>query len=115
MASRITVRLTGAIGLDDADRLLDKLTKETGLDWRGERPADGRNLGAWDLLLTAVISGAVGKGGEAAAGVVGDHVRKVVNQWKDRRLDPPDAEVETREVPVERSEAETPAEAETAD
>jgi len=115
MAPRITVRLTGAIGLDDVDLLLDELTKETGLDWREERPAEGRNLGAWDLLLTAVISGAAGKGGEAAAGAVGDRVRKVVTQWKDRRLNPPDVEVETREVPVEQSEAETPAEAETAD
>jgi hypothetical protein len=104
VASRVTVRLTGAIGLDDADHLLAELAKETGLDWREERPADGKHLAGTvvELLLTAVISGAAGKGAEVAIAATTDHVRKVVSRWRDRRLDPPDAEVVTQDVPEEQ-------------
>jgi hypothetical protein len=104
VASRVTVRLTGVIGLDDADHLLGELAKETGLDWREERPADGKHLAGAvvELLLTAVISGVAGKGAEAVIGATADHVREVVSRWRDRRLDPPDAEVVTQDVPEEQ-------------
>jgi hypothetical protein len=115
VSSRVTVKLTGAIGLEDADRLLNELTKETGLDWHEESPPDVKNLGVWDLLLTAVISGAAGKGAEATVEATSDRVREVVRRWRDRRLDPPNAEVETREVPAEQPEAENPVDAEKAD
>lgn len=98
MASRVTVRLKGTIGLDDAGRLLAELTEETGLDWCEERPPDGKHLGVADLLLTAVISGVAGKSAEAAAEAVGNRVRQVVSRWRDRRLDRPDADVETQET-----------------
>jgi hypothetical protein len=104
VASCVTVRLTGVIGLDDADRLRDELTKETGLDWREERPADGKHLAGAvvELVLTAVISGAAGKGAEVAIAATAGRVREVVSRWRDRRLDPPDAEVVTQDVPEEQ-------------
>jgi hypothetical protein len=104
VASRVTVRLTGAIGLDDSDRLLAELAKETGLDWREECPADGEHLAGavMELLFTAVISGAAGKGAEAAIGATADHVREVISRWRDRRLDPPDAVIVTEDVPQEQ-------------
>jgi hypothetical protein len=104
VASRVTIRLTGTIGLDDSDRLLAELAKETGLDWREERPADGKHLaGAMvELLLTAVISGAAGKGAEAAIEATADRVREVVSHWRDRRLDPPAADIVTADVPDEQ-------------
>lgn len=106
MASRVTVRLTGRIGIDDVDRLLADLTKETELDWREERAPDSRHLaGIVELVLTAVISGAAGKGAEVAVGATVHRVREVVSRWRDRRLDPPDAEVGTQEVPDEQAEA----------
>jgi hypothetical protein len=110
VASRVTVRLTGTIGLDDSDRLLGELAKETGLEWREERSAGGKHLGGAvaELLLTAVISGVAGKSAEAAIGATADHVREVVSRWRDRRLDPPDAEIATQDVPEEQvAETET--------
>jgi hypothetical protein len=100
------VRLTGKAGIDDAARLVADLAKETELDWREEHPRDDKHLsGIGELLLTAVISGAVGKGGEVAVAATVDRIREVVKRWRDRRLDPPDAEVGMREVPVEPDEA----------
>lgn len=110
MASRIIVKITGAIGIDDADRLLANLTKEVGLDWREERHPDGKHLGGIvEFLLTAVIGGAGGKGTEVAIEATVDRVREVVSRWRDRRLDPPDVEVETQDVPEEQPMPEIPA------
>ena len=102
MASRVTVRLSGRVGIDDIDRLLADLTKETELDWREERPADSKHLtGIAELVLTAVISGAAGKGAEVAVTATVERAREVVSRWRDRRLDPPEAEVRTQPVPDE--------------
>jgi|ERR1700679_2046447 hypothetical protein len=114
VALRVIVRLKGTIGLDDAGRLLAELADETGLDWSEERVPDGKHLGVADLLLTAVISGAAGKSAEAAAEAAGNRVRQVISRWRDRRLDPPDAEIETQETPAEQPEARITTEAETA-
>jgi hypothetical protein len=114
VASRVTVRLKGAIGLDDVRLLLDDLAAETDLDWSEERPPDGKHLGVADLLLTAVISGAAGKCAEAAAEEVRSRARRVVNKWRDKRLEPPDADTEKQEAPAEQPEARTTTEAETA-
>lgn len=106
VASRVTVRLSGRAGIDDVDRLLADLTKETELEWREEHPGDSKHLtGIVELVLTAVISGAAGKGGEVAVAATVDRVRKVVSRWRDRRLEPPDAEVGTQEEPDEQAAA----------
>lgn len=100
MTSRVIVRIKGKAGIDDVDRLLADLAKETGLDWRHERSPDAGQLsGVGELLLTAVISGATGKSAEMAAEAALDRVREVIRRWRDRRLDPPDTEVETAELP----------------
>jgi hypothetical protein len=89
----------GKTGIDDVDRLLTDLAEETDLDWRHERSPDGGHLsGVGELLLTAVISGAAGKGAEMAAGTILDRVREVIRRWRDRWLDPPDTGVEAAEL-----------------
>lgn len=111
MTTRVIVRIKGKAGIDDVDRLLTDLAERTGLYWRHERherherpenapDAHGaRHLsGVGELLLTAVISGATGKGAELAAGAALDRVREVIRRWRDRRLDPPDVEIETAEL-----------------
>src|ERR1039457_3605139 len=100
MTSRVTVRVTGRIGIDDADRLLTDLAKETDLDWREEHsPDDGHLAGVGELLLTAMISGAAGKGAEVMVEATVDRVREAIGRWRDRRLDPPGIEVRTQELP----------------
>jgi hypothetical protein len=100
MGTRVIVRVTGRIGIEEADRLLANLAKETGLYWREENSPDSRQLSGLDLLLTAVVGGAVGKGTELAVGTAVDQVREVIGRLRARRLDPPDVEVETEELPV---------------
>jgi hypothetical protein len=97
MATRIAVRLTGNLGLDDAERLLAELEAETELSWRDESPADdGRHLtgGLVELLLVAVAS----RGTELVFEGSVRRVRELVEHWRDRRLDPPLAEVDVLEV-----------------
>lgn len=109
MPSRVVVKITGVIGLDEVDRLLADLMKEAGLDWCEERPADGKHLsGMTDVLLAAVISGTAGKGAEVAVEATVDRVREVVSRWRDRRLDSPDVEVQTQDVPDEQPGPEDP-------
>jgi hypothetical protein len=102
MTSRVIVRIKGKAGIDDVDRLLTDLAEETDLGWRHEHPEEAngaRHLsGVGELLLTAVISGATGKGAEMAAEATLNRVREVIRRWRDRRLDPPDTEIETAEL-----------------
>lgn len=112
MVSRVIVRIMGAVGVDDVDRLLGDLMKETALEWREERSPDGKHLGAAvDTVLLAVMGGAVGKGTE----MVVDRAREVVGRWRDRRLDPPDAEVCTQDVPEQQPGHEIPGSPEATD
>jgi hypothetical protein len=100
MTSLVTVRLMGKLGVDDADHLLTDLTRETGLTWREvPSPSDTHLGGVSELLLDAVISGAVGKGGEVIAEATLDRVRKTVGRWRDKRLDPPHVDVRAEELP----------------
>jgi hypothetical protein len=100
MTSGAIVRIKGKTGVDDAGRLLAELAEETDLEWRQQRSRDGGQLsGMGELLLTAVISGAAGKGAEMVAEGTLDRVRAVIRRWRDRKLDPPDAEVELVELP----------------
>lgn len=117
MATRIAVRLTGNLGLDDAERLAAELAAGTELSWRDETPAeDGRHLdgGLVEVLLVAVV----GRGAEMAFEGTVHQVRELVARWRERRLDPPSAEVEVVEVDVaeieagEEPEAEAPPESE---
>jgi hypothetical protein len=97
MATRIAVRLTGNLGLDDAERLLAELEAGTELSWRDESPADdARHLtgGLVELLLVAVAS----RGTEMVFEGSVRRVRELVEHWRDRRLDPPLAEVDVVEV-----------------
>ena len=106
MASSVIVRIKGKTGIDEADRLLADLSRETRSTWRQEHSADSGALsGVGELLLTAVISGAAGKAAELTAEATLDRVRAVIRRWRDRRLDPPDVEVETREGPGDESGA----------
>jgi hypothetical protein len=99
MTSRVTVRITGRTGIDDADRLLTDLAKETDLDWHQENSPGSRHLnGIGDVLLTAVISGTVGKGAQMTIEATLSRVHKVTSRWRDRRLDPPDIEIATQEL-----------------
>jgi hypothetical protein len=97
MAKRISVRLVGNLGLDDADRLMDALADTTGLSWHDETPADSGHLtgGIAELVLVAVV----GRGAEMAFEGMVHKVRELVEDWKKRRLDPPQAEVEETTVP----------------
>jgi hypothetical protein len=97
MATRIAVRLAGNLGLDDAERLLAELKAETDLSWRDESPADNaRHLtaGPVELLLVAVA----GRNTELVLEGSVRRVRELVEHWRDRRLDPPLAEVDVVEV-----------------
>jgi hypothetical protein len=106
MASSVIVRIKGKTGIDEADRLLADLSRETRSAWRHEHsPDSGALSGVGELLLTAVISGAAGKGAELTAEATVDRVRAVIRRWRDRRLDPPDVDVETRAEPEDESGA----------
>jgi hypothetical protein len=99
MATRIAVRLAGNLGLDDAERLLAELRAGTELSWRDESPPDdARHLtgGLVELLLVAVAS----RGSEMAFEGTARRVRELVEHWRERRLDPPLAEVEVAEIEV---------------
>lgn len=107
MTSRVTVRVMGRIGVGDVDDLLADLSRQTGLDWRAEHSPDDTHLaGAGDLLLGAVISGAAGKGAEVMTAATVDRVRKAVRRWRDRRLDPPDIELQAEELPRDEAAGE---------
>jgi hypothetical protein len=100
MTSRVTVRVMGRIGVDDADRLLADLAKETDLNWREEHSEDDRRLaGVSELLLTALISGVAGKSAEVTVNATVDRVREEISRWRDKRLDPLDFDVRTQVLP----------------
>jgi len=100
MSTRITVRLTGDIGLDGAGLLLEDLERQTGLSWRDERrPDEGGHLdsGIAEVILIAVAS----RTAEMAYASVVDRVREAVQDWRKTHLDPPRVEVEVVEVTAE--------------
>jgi hypothetical protein len=100
MAARVTVRVLGRIGVDDADRLLADLSRETELHWRQDHSPDDAHLGGIsDLLLTAAVSGAVGRSAEVATAAALDRVRAAISRWRDRRLDPPDIDIQVQAPP----------------
>jgi hypothetical protein len=93
MAERIMVTVKGPLGVDDADLLLTELRRETRLGWYREDRADDKHLigGPLDLVLVAVASKSVEMAYEQAF----DKAREVIEHWRKRHLDPPDASVET--------------------
>lgn len=94
MSSRVIVRLAGRVGLDDVDRLLKELEIGTALDWNEEPDPDAEpRLSVEQIILTALLSGMGAKTTETVISAVQEAVRR----WQERRLDPPDAEVEIRE------------------
>jgi hypothetical protein len=97
MSTRITVRLTGDLGLDGAGLLLEDLERQTGLSWSAERrPDEGGHLdsGIAEVILIAVAS----RTAEMAYASVVDRVRDAVKTWRETHLDPPQVEVEAVEV-----------------
>lgn len=100
MTSRVIVRVTGRIGIDEAGHLLADLTNATNLDWREEHSLDDKHLaGIGELLFSAVVGGAVGKGTEMTVDVTVARVREVIGRMRRRWIDPPDIDVETEESP----------------
>lgn len=111
MSTRITVRLTGDLGLDGAGLLLEDLERQTGLSWSDERrPDEGGHLdsGIAEVILIAVAS----RTAEMAYTTVVDRVREAVQDWRKTHLDPPHAEVEVAEIDDAEPEPDPVAEAE---
>lgn len=100
MSTRITVRLAGRLGLDDADRLRATLERETGLEWsRESRAGDDHLSGIETIILTALVTGAATEVGKAAARQVTEQVKSSVERLKSRYLShPPDVTVQTSET-----------------
>lgn len=93
----VIVRVTGRIGLDDADRLLGELEDSTGLRWREEPDPDAQpHLSTGLFILVAVVSGSAANTAEEIIPVVVAKVRETVKRWQDRWLDPPGVEVEVQ-------------------
>jgi hypothetical protein len=99
MSTRVIVHVKGRVGIDDADALIASLSRETGLDWHAEHlPARTGTLSTPGMLvLQSVLDAAAGKALEAAAEVALKHTRQAVSRWRERRLDPPDVEIEVQE------------------
>lgn len=90
-AGRITVRMSGDLGLDYANELLTELKKATGYDWSSEKRSGGDHLTAVEeIILSAVVI----KGTDLAFDAVVGRVREIVKRWKNGRLNPPDVIVE---------------------
>ncbi|HWG25906.1 hypothetical protein [Actinospica sp.] len=106
MATQVTVRITGDLGLDEAEGLLKDLERQTGLEWSEERRDGAEHLsgGIAELLLTVLLE----KGVSLAMDPVVDRVRESVTRWRETRLSPPEAQIETAEVadPPEQTETE---------
>ncbi|MBR7832887.1 hypothetical protein KDL01_06415 [Actinospica durhamensis] len=108
MATQITVRVTGDLGLDDAEELLRELRQQTGVEWSEQKsPAedDGHLTGG---LVEILISAVVGKGVEMALDPVIDRVVDRVHQAIDRfrgtRFDPPATQVDLSSVDPDQAE-----------
>ncbi|WP_157536714.1 hypothetical protein [Kitasatospora mediocidica] len=97
MGTRISVSLKGSLGLDDASRLLDELAAETGLRWHEEPVDEGKVLsgGLVEILLVAVASKTAEMAYEAAV----ERAKRVVERWREERLDKPEASVRAEPVP----------------
>jgi hypothetical protein len=94
-AGRITVRMSGDLGLDYANELLTELKKATGYDWSSEKRSGGDHLTAVEEIILSAVIGALGtKGTDLAFDAVVGRVREIVKRWKNGRLNPPDVIVE---------------------
>lgn len=100
MATRITVKLAGPLGLDDAEQLRADLEKTTGLDWDRKSYSDRDHLsGLETIILTALITGAATEAGKMAARQATEQAKAAAKRLKDRYLShPPDITVETSEA-----------------
>ncbi|MER6571519.1 hypothetical protein ABT288_36425 [Streptomyces sp. NPDC001093] len=102
MATRISVTVKGLTGLDDRDRMLDELAAATGLSWRSSPVDQGRVLTGG--IVEVVLVAAVGKATEMTVSAAVDAVKRVVERWRDERLDPPETSVGTESVPDSAAE-----------
>ncbi|MEU6770148.1 hypothetical protein [Streptomyces sp. NPDC046759] len=102
MATRISVTVKGLTGLDDPDRMLGELEAETGLSWCSRAVDEGRVLtgGIVEIVLVAVV----GKATEMAVSSAVDAVKRIVERWREERLDPPETSVVTESVPDSAAE-----------
>ncbi|MFI5975571.1 hypothetical protein [Streptomyces sp. NPDC051452] len=83
--------------MDDPERIRGQLEAETGLKWCREEVDQGWVLtgGIVEILLVAAVS----KLTEESLGAALDATKRAVERWRAGRLDPPQAEVEVRQVP----------------
>ena len=88
MATQLTVRVHGSLGLDDDRRLIDGLEQATGLAWRREpaKADDHLDGGIVEIVLVAVL----GKTTELVYGAVAEKVRDRIEQWRREHLDETD-------------------------
>ena len=115
MPSRITVRVTGQIGLDDIDELRAYLAKETELDWHQESRPDREHLsGIVESFLIGMTAGIAAGRANAAIDVIVAQVREAIRRWRDQWLEPLDVDVTMEELPA-ADETEDSADAESSE
>jgi hypothetical protein len=101
VATRITVRVSGPLGLDGPNQLRRALERETELDWSEQSSADDTHLsgGLAEILLVAIVSKSAEMAFGGAVEQAREGVHKVVEHWREQRLDPPKTVVEETDEP----------------
>jgi hypothetical protein len=102
MAKQIRVTLADPRGLDDGKTLREELEQETGIPWQvTEAPDDVHLTDMGSIILSAVLSASMKQTMEVTWPYVEKRVRKAVDWWSERHLDPPEITVEVDEGPDE--------------
>lgn len=109
---RITVTLSGATGLDDADDLLVELEGQTGLGWQVTERLDDKHLTGLEPLVLFIayklVDKIIDKVADKDADLLVDkadqavdrlkaQVDKAIDRFKGRRMDPPEITAEVSE------------------
>jgi hypothetical protein len=88
MANRITIEIPWAQEATAAAKLCALLNWETGISWTASESADSDGkLGSSSLIITAVLAGSA----EETTRTVLAKANKVLQGWRARHRDPPDA------------------------
>ena len=113
MARKLTVTVQGTLGLDDGRRLVDDLSRTTGLEWRLTSNADGDHLsgGIEEIILTAVA----GKTAELAYNAIVEKTRDRIQQWRLEHLEKPHYTLADAPLPEDAEDAEDTEDAGTAE
>ncbi len=108
MATQITVRVTGDLGLDDAEELLGELRRQTGVEWSEQHPVedDGHLTGGLvEILITAVVGKGVEMALDPVIDRVVDRVHEAIDRFRGTRLDPPATQVDLSSVDPGQADA----------